>query len=63
MSPQSNAACSQSLCDGVNVLGFAGNVSLPITSNFMVGALDHDFGSKQHFMASYRYYNIKLASD
>ena len=25
--------------------------------------IDHDFGSKNHFMASYRYYNIKLASD
>jgi hypothetical protein len=28
-----------------------------------VGRIDHDFSSKQHFMASYRYYNIKLASD
>jgi hypothetical protein len=59
--PQSNATCSQSLCDGANVLGFAGNVNTPITSNFMVGRIDHDFSSKQHFMASYRYYNIKLA--
>ncbi len=61
--PASNATCSQSLCDGANVLGFAGNLNLPITSKFMVGRIDHDFSSKQHFMASYRYYNIKLASD
>jgi len=61
--PASNATCSQSLCDGANVLGFAGNLNLPITSKFAVGRIDHDFSSKQHFMASYRYYNIKLASD
>jgi Carboxypeptidase regulatory-like domain len=59
--PQSNATCSQSLCDGANVLGFAGNLNTPTTSNFDVVRLDHDFGSKNHFMASWRYYNIKLA--
>jgi hypothetical protein len=59
--PASNATCSQSLCDGANVLGFSSNISLPITSKFAVGRIDHDFGSKNHFMASYRYYNIKLA--
>jgi hypothetical protein len=26
-----------------------------------VARIDHDFGSKNHFMASYRYYNIKVA--
>jgi hypothetical protein len=63
--PASNAGCNSanSLCDGQNILGFAGNVSLPMTSKFAVGRIDHDFSSKQHFMASYRYYNIKLASD
>src|SRR5580704_10217118 len=59
--PQSNATCSQSLCDGANVLGFAGNLNTPTTSNFDVVRVDHDFGSKNHFMASWRYYNIKLA--
>ena len=59
--PASNATCSQSLCDSANVLGFAGNLNTPITSNFHVARLDHDFGSKNHFMASYRYYNIKVA--
>jgi hypothetical protein len=61
--PQSNATCSQSLCDGANILGFAANVSLPTTSNFDVARIDHDFGSKNHFMASWRYYKINLASD
>jgi hypothetical protein len=61
--PQSNATCSQSLCDGANILGFSGNLNLPVTSNFAVGRIDHDFGSKNHLMASYRYYKINLASD
>jgi hypothetical protein len=62
--PASNAGCSSSnqLCDGANILGFAGNLSEPTTSKFAVGRIDHDFSSKHHFMASYRYYNIKLAS-
>ncbi len=50
-------------CDGVNVVGFQGTLSLPLKSKFMVGRLDHDFGSKQHFMASYRYFNQQSASD
>ncbi len=61
--PASNAACSQSLCDGANVLGYSANLNLPIKSNFGVFRLDHDFSSKHHLMGSYRYYNIQLASD
>jgi hypothetical protein len=61
--PQSNATCSQSVCDGANILGFAGNLSLPVTSNFDVARIDHDFGAKNHFMASWRYYKMNLASD
>jgi Carboxypeptidase regulatory-like domain len=61
--PASNAGCSQSLCDGANVLGYSSNLNLPIKSNFGVLRLDHDFSSKHHFMGSYRYYNIQLASD
>ncbi len=61
--PQSNATCSQSLCDNANVLGFAANLNLPVSSNFDVARIDHDFGSKNHFMASWRYYKMNLASD
>src|SRR5208282_2453085 len=39
--PASNATCSQSLCDSYNVLGFAGNLNTPITSNFHVALLQH----------------------
>jgi len=45
-------------CDGVNEQGFKTNVSLPYTSNFAVARLDHDFGAKWHFTASYRYYKL-----
>jgi Carboxypeptidase regulatory-like domain len=62
--PQSNTpTCTQGNCDGANILGFAGNLNLPTRSNFDVARLDHDFGSKNHFMASWRYYKIKLAGD
>ena len=49
-------------CDGVNEIGYKANVSLPQKSNFGVVRLDHDFGSKWHFMSSYRYYNLTLAN-
>jgi hypothetical protein len=45
-------------CDGVNEVGYKANVNLPTTSNFFVARVDHDFGSKNHFMASYRYYKL-----
>jgi len=61
-SPQSNAACNGSLCDGVNILGYSANVGVPQSSKFAVGRLDHDFSAKWHFMTSYRYYNLKNAT-
>ncbi|MFY9910765.1 MAG: carboxypeptidase-like regulatory domain-containing protein, partial [Candidatus Sulfotelmatobacter sp.] len=63
--PQSNSTCAggQTLCDNANVLGFAADLSLPVTSNFDVARIDHDFGSRNHFMASWRYYKMNLASD
>jgi hypothetical protein len=61
--PASNAGCSQSLCDGSNILGFSSTLDLPTKSNFAVFRLDHDFSTKEHLMGSYRYYNMKLASD
>jgi hypothetical protein len=62
--PVSNSSCQgASLCDGVNVQAFSANLSLPTSSKFAVVRLDHDFSAKQHFMASYRYYNFTNASD
>jgi Carboxypeptidase regulatory-like domain len=45
-------------CDGINEQAFKGNASSPYTSNFAVARLDHDFGPKWHFNASYRYYKL-----
>jgi hypothetical protein len=42
--------------DGVNAGGYLSPISLPQRSDFGVVRLDHDFGDKWHFMASYRYY-------
>jgi hypothetical protein len=61
--PASNAACTNSLCDGTNVLGFNGNLAIKQTSNFGVARLDHDFSPNWHFMASYRLYDLRNATD
>jgi len=47
------------LVDGLNAQGYLGNLSLPQTSNSLVGRIDHDFGEKWKFMSSYRYYSFK----
>jgi hypothetical protein len=61
--PLSNeSGCSQSRCDGLNVVGFTANMAIPQSSNFGVARLDHDFGDKWHFMTSYRYYKLTSAS-
>jgi len=61
--PMSNAACAAGArCDGINVLGFSANVAVPLKSNFGVFRLDHDFGSKWHFMSSYRYFKLTRAT-
>ena len=61
--PQSNETlCGKTLCDGVNVLGFRANAGLPQNDDFGVVRVDHDFGSKQHFFSSFRYYHLKRAT-
>jgi hypothetical protein len=55
--------CGLSRCDlntsGLgNIGGFRGNMALAQTDNFGVARIDHDFGSKWHFMSSYRYYKL-----
>jgi len=51
-----------SRCDGVNGIGFKENLLLPERSDFGVARLDHDFGSKWHFMSSYRDYRLLRAT-
>ena len=49
---------SGSRCDGVNIIGFKSNVAIPYRSDFAVARIDHDFGPKWHFTASYRFYRL-----
>jgi hypothetical protein len=51
-----------SRCDGVNTIGFKGNVATPYRSDFAVARIDHDFGAKWHFTSSYRYYKLVRAT-
>jgi hypothetical protein len=44
--------------DAHNVEGFQGQVSLPETTKFLVGRIDHDFGEKWRFFSSYRYFAL-----
>src|SRR5262249_16276022 len=49
--------------DQFNTQGYISPILLPQNSNNYVLRIDHDFGSKWHFMSSYRYYNFtQLAS-
>ena len=42
--------------NGLNTCGYQSNLSYPLSTNFGVIRLDHDFGSKWRFNASYRYF-------
>ena len=52
-----------SYCDGVNEQGYKANMLLPERTDFGVARLDHDFGSKWHFMSSYRVYRELRATN
>ncbi len=56
------ALAGSSRCDGVNEVGFQGNLLLPTNSNFGVARIDHDFSDKWHFYMSYRDYKFSTAS-
>lgn len=45
--------------DHLNTFGFQGPVSIPQSSNYLTGRVDHDFGSRLRWFASYRWYNLK----
>jgi hypothetical protein len=40
-----------------NTQGYRSSLNLPVTSDFGVVRIDHDFGDRNHFMVSNRYYN------
>ncbi len=61
--PLSNeSGCGLSRCDDNNILGFLANVGIPQSSNFAVTKIDHNFGDKWKFFASYRYFNLTHAT-
>jgi len=39
--------------------GFLGPLTIPQTSKFIVGRIDHDFNEKNRFFVSYRYYDFQ----
>ncbi len=41
---------------GLNTCGFIGNLNYPLSNNFGVIRIDHDFGAKWRFFSSYRYF-------
>ncbi len=41
---------------GLNTCGFQGNLSFPLSNDFGVMRIDHDFGAKWRFFSSYRYF-------
>jgi hypothetical protein len=65
--PNTSGCNGLSLCDnspaGGNIGVFTGNMSVPQSSNFGVARLDHDFGAKEHFMSSYRYFKLERTTD
>jgi hypothetical protein len=49
--------------DTYNTQAYRVPIRLPESSNTVVARLDHDFGPKWHFMASYRYYTNTAVGD
>ena len=44
--------------DTLNTCSFIGHLTYPLSSNFVVGRIDHDFGSRLRWFTSYRYYSL-----
>ncbi len=52
--PPTNNSCG----DHLNTECFIGQLSYPLATNFGVVRIDHDFGPKWRFFASYRYFGV-----
>ena len=48
--------CTLPVGDRLNTCGYLADLSYPLSDNFLVGRIDHDFGSKWRFFLSYRWY-------
>jgi hypothetical protein len=44
--------------DHLNTFGYEAPLSIPYSTDFFVGRIDHDFGSKLHWFASYRWQDV-----
>jgi hypothetical protein len=49
-------------CDTLNTVEFKANMQIPESDNFLVGRIDHAFGDKWQWMASYRFYRLTRAT-
>jgi hypothetical protein len=54
---------SGSYCDTNNTIGYEATLKLPTRTDFAVVRVDHDFGPRNHFMASYRYFREIRSTD
>jgi len=55
--PQPTSPKCQGVGDGLNVECYQSNLAYPLSTNFGVARVDHDFGAKWRFFASYRYFS------
>jgi hypothetical protein len=46
--------------DKLNTFGFLGDLTEPQNNNELIGRIDHNFGSKNHFMSRYSWYKQNL---
>ena len=57
--PNAGTACGDTAQLRANTQCFRANLSYPLATNFGVVRIDHDFGPKWRFFASYRYFGNK----
>ncbi|MGA2578766.1 MAG: carboxypeptidase regulatory-like domain-containing protein [Bryobacteraceae bacterium] len=55
--PQPTSPICPGVGDGLNTECYAANLAYPLSTNFAVVRVDHDFGSKWRFFSSYRYFS------
>jgi hypothetical protein len=55
--PEPTSAKCPGVGDGLNTECYQANLAYPLSTNFAVVRVDHDFGPKWRFFSSYRYYS------
>ncbi|HEV2425528.1 MAG TPA: carboxypeptidase-like regulatory domain-containing protein [Terriglobia bacterium] len=51
-----NLACNSANCDGFNTFTYAAGLTLPLENDEWIGRMDHDFGSKNRWTTTYRWF-------